>query len=53
MAEIRDCALNTRISCNLKEALEKAAVRDGRTLSNYIEQILLAHVEKVAKRRAR
>lgn len=53
MAEIRDCALNIRISCTLKESLEKAAAQDDRTLSKYVERVLLAHIEKVAKRRSR
>ena len=51
MAEIRDCNLGIRISCNLKEALEMAADKDGRTVSNYVEQVLKAHLEKEKKRK--
>ncbi len=53
MAEIRDCALNIRISCDLKKALEQAAAQDDRTISNYVERVLVAHIEKVEKRRSR
>jgi len=51
MAERRDCNLGIRISCTLKESLEKAADNDGRTVSNYVEQVLKAHLEKTNKRK--
>ena len=51
MAEKRDCNLGIRISCSLKEALEEAADREGRTVSNYVEQIFKAHLEKSKKRK--
>ncbi len=48
MAEKRDCNLGIRISCSLKEALEEAADQDNRTVSNYVEQVLKAYIEKRA-----
>ena len=51
MAEKRDCNLGIRISCSLKEALEEAAAQEGRTVSNYVEQIFKAHLEKSKKRK--
>lgn len=53
MAETRDCKLGIRINCDLKKTLEQAAAQDDRTMSNYIERVLLAHIEKVVKRRSR
>lgn len=51
MADTRDCSLNLRISCDLKEALAKAADKDGRTISNYVERVLQAHIDKTKRKR--
>jgi len=50
MAETRDCKLGIRINCDLKTKLEQAAAQDDRTLSKYVERVLLAHIEKLAKK---
>jgi len=49
MASTKDCHLGIRIDCDLKKALEKAASLDDRTVSKYVERVLVAHIEKVAK----
>ncbi len=49
MAENRDCALSTRISCTLRAALEHAAAQDDRTVLKYVERVLVEHIDKVAK----
>ncbi len=46
----KDCHLGIRLSCELKEALEQAAVQDDRTISNYVERVLREHMSKVAGR---
>ncbi len=49
MAKTRECTLGIRISCDLKDALAQAADREGRTVSNYVEQVLKLHIEKRKK----
>ncbi len=38
--------IGLRITKELKEALEKRAEEENRTFSNYIETVLIEHVEK-------
>jgi len=42
----RSAAIGIRVEPELKEKLEQLAEKDGRTLANYIERILVQHVEK-------
>lgn len=41
----RDSSVNIRLTTELKQKLQKLADADGRKLSNYIERILLAHIQ--------
>jgi len=45
----RDAQIGFRIRSDLKAALEQLAKSDGRSLANYLERVLDAHVE--AKRK--
>lgn len=42
--EPREDRVNARVSKGLRDALERMALAEGRSLSNYVEQIILAHV---------
>lgn len=46
----RTAAISFRITDELKEALERLAVADRRSLSSYIEIVLEDHVAKNTKR---
>ena len=41
----RDSSVNVRLTTELKAKLQKLADADGRKLSNYIERVLLAHIQ--------
>ena len=41
----RDAQIGFRIRSDLKAALERLAKTDGRSLANYLERLLDAHVE--------
>jgi hypothetical protein len=42
--EIRSAPLGLRVRPSLKAALERLAKEEGRTLANYVERVLEAHV---------
>ena len=45
MARTRlDIIMNVRVTPDLREALEKAAIDDGRTSSNYVRKVLREHL---------
>lgn len=44
MTETRSASLGLRIKPSLKAALEALAEAEGRSLANYIERLLEAHV---------
>ncbi|MEW8684022.1 MAG: Arc family DNA-binding protein [Candidatus Thiodiazotropha endolucinida] len=46
MAEKKDCQLTFRIPCQLKQAVEKLAEKDGRSISNWIARLIQQEVEK-------
>jgi predicted DNA-binding protein len=41
----KDTSVNLRLTAELKSKLQRLADLDGRKLSNYIERVLVAHVE--------
>lgn len=43
----KDASVNVRLTSELREKLQKLADADGRKLSNYIERLLVAHVEAI------
>ena len=47
----RSASIGIRVEPELKAALEKLATADGRTLANYVERVLTAHVERTAKKK--
>ena len=40
----RDAAISVRVEPDVKEALEAAAKEDGRTLSQFVERLMVAHL---------
>ncbi len=42
----KTAAISVRVEPALKEALEEAARRDERTLAQYVERVLAAHLRK-------
>jgi predicted HicB family RNase H-like nuclease len=48
--EKRDAPLGLRIRPSLKAKLERLAEAEGRSLANYVERLLEAHVDDVAPR---
>ena len=42
--------LQLRVSSEMKEQLEKLAAADGRSVTNYIEQLVRREVERQAKK---
>jgi hypothetical protein len=47
----RNAQLNLRITPALKVKLEKLAKQDRRTLSAYVEKVLVEHVKSVSSRK--
>lgn len=43
---VRTAAVSIRVEPSVKEALEKLAREDGRSLASYVERILLNHIAK-------
>jgi predicted DNA-binding protein len=48
---IRDAHLSVRVPADLKQALEKLAATEQRTLASYVHFVLHQHVEKANKSR--
>jgi len=50
---VRDDRINIRVEKKLRDALLELARKDGRSLSSYVERILVRHVEgdQTARRR--
>ncbi len=42
----RTAAISVRVETQVKEAAEKAARDDGRTLAQYVERLLIAHLKE-------
>ncbi|WP_163681134.1 YlcI/YnfO family protein [Magnetospirillum aberrantis] len=42
----KDAAISVRVTPDVKEAAEKAAKEDGRTLAAYVERLLAAHLRE-------
>ncbi|KAA0675718.1 ribbon-helix-helix protein, CopG family [Roseomonas genomospecies 6] len=42
----RTAAISVRVEEELKAALEKAAKDDGRTVAQYVERLLIAHLRE-------
>ena len=40
----RTAAISVRVEDELKAAVEKAAKEDGRTVAQYVERVLIAHL---------
>ncbi|MEA2835257.1 MAG: hypothetical protein QOG66_3459 [Methylobacteriaceae bacterium] len=50
----RTAAISVRVEPDLKTSLEKLATEDDRTLAQYVERVLVAHVkEKGSSKKAR
>lgn len=43
--EPREDRVNARVSKSLREAIDKLAAREGRSTSNYVEQLLVSHLQ--------
>jgi predicted HicB family RNase H-like nuclease len=48
----RTAAISVRVEPALKEALEAAAKKDDRTLAQYVERVLIAHLRSEGLLRA-
>ena len=44
---VRQAAISIRVEDRVKEALVKAAEAEGRTLSQYVERLLIAHLKQL------
>ncbi len=44
----KDASVNLRLTSELRSKLQRLADADGRKLSNYIERVLVAHVESTS-----
>lgn len=42
----KDTSVNVRLESELREHLEELAMREGRSLSNYIHRLLRAHADR-------
>lgn len=42
----RTAAISVRVEEDLKAAVEKAAQEDGRTVAQYVERLLIAHLRE-------
>lgn len=49
VAQIRSATLSLKIWPELKDALDLAAVEDGRSTSQYVERALIAHLQDIGK----
>ena len=45
----RDAAISVRVEPDVKEALEAAAKEDGRTLSQFVERLVVAHLRALGR----
>ena len=45
----REAAISVRVEPTIKEALEAAAKADQRTLSQYVERLLVAHLKDIGR----
>ena len=45
-SETRDARLGIRLHANLRDALERLAEEDGRSISQYVERVLAEHVRQ-------
>ncbi len=45
-SETRDARLGVRLHVDLREALERLAEEDGRSISQYVERVLVEHVRQ-------
>lgn len=43
----RDAAISVRVAQEVKEAVVRAAKADGRTVAQYVERVLVAHLRDV------
>tara|TARA_R100000365_G_C2730726_1_gene61041 strand:+ start:749 stop:895 length:147 start_codon:yes stop_codon:yes gene_type:complete len=43
---VKTSAITFRTEPEIKEALEKAAKADGRTVASYVERLVIAHLEQ-------
>jgi predicted transcriptional regulator len=48
----KTAAISVRVEPDLKEALERLAEADRRSLASYVEGVLEAHVEKAKTKKA-
>ena len=44
---VRSAAIGIRVEPAVKEALEKAARDDGRTVASYLERLIIAHLKEL------
>lgn len=47
---MKDTRLNIRISSELKKQAQELAAKDGRTLANWLEQLIRKEIEKAAEK---
>ena len=42
----REAAISVRLTAPIKQAIERLAAEDDRTVSQYVERLLLAHLKE-------
>ena len=47
---VRSAAIGIRVEPAIKEALERAAKEDGRTVASYLERVIIAHLKTLDRK---
>ena len=48
----RDAAISVRVQADVKAALEEVAREDGRTVSQFVERLIIAHLKAQGRLKA-